>query len=85
MAPWVRKTFVDVLPKYLFIQRPDKEDEDEDEDEVCQEEKKGALICSNNKASPFPNTYADFNNEYGYRMSPITANQELPGDRALAR
>jgi hypothetical protein len=27
MAPWVRKTFVDVLPRYLFIQRPEKGDE----------------------------------------------------------
>ncbi len=32
MAPWVHKTFVDFLPKYLFIQRPLRED-DEDEDE----------------------------------------------------
>jgi hypothetical protein len=29
MAPWVRKTFVNVLPKYLFIQRPEKPDEPE--------------------------------------------------------
>ena len=26
MAPWVRKTFVDFLPRYLFIQRPEKEE-----------------------------------------------------------
>lgn len=27
MAPWVKKTFVEVLPKYLFIERPKKESE----------------------------------------------------------
>merc|ERR1712038_264003 len=27
MAPWVRKAFVDFLPRYLFIQRPKKEEE----------------------------------------------------------
>ena len=32
MAPWVRKTFIDFLPRFLFIQRPDP-DEDEDEDD----------------------------------------------------
>ena len=31
MAPWVKKTFVDFLPKYLFIERPD-DDEDEEGD-----------------------------------------------------
>ncbi len=29
MAPWVRKLFIDVLPKYLFIQRPEQEEEEE--------------------------------------------------------
>ena len=29
MAPWVRKTFVTFLPRYLFIQRPEKPDEPE--------------------------------------------------------
>ena len=27
MAPWVRKTFIDFLPKFLFIKRPDQDDE----------------------------------------------------------
>ena len=27
MAPWVRKAFIDFLPKFLFIKRPDQEDE----------------------------------------------------------
>ena len=31
MAPWVRKTFIDFLPRYLFIQRPDPEPAEEDE------------------------------------------------------
>ncbi len=26
MAPWVKKCFVDFLPKYLFIERPNKEE-----------------------------------------------------------
>jgi len=39
MAPWVRRTFVDILPRYLFIQRPPKEeDEDENEEEEEEEE-----------------------------------------------
>ena len=31
MAPWVRKTFIDFLPRYLFIQRPDPDPVEEDE------------------------------------------------------
>jgi len=31
MAPWVKKTFVDFLPKYLFIERPDDDEDEEDE------------------------------------------------------
>ena len=27
MAPWVRKAFIDFLPKFLFIKRPDTDDE----------------------------------------------------------
>ena len=27
MAPWVRCAFVDVLPKFLFIQRPERDDD----------------------------------------------------------
>ena len=27
MAPWVKKTFVEILPKFLFIQRPVKVEE----------------------------------------------------------
>ena len=30
MAPWVRKAFIDFLPRYLFIQRPETEPENED-------------------------------------------------------
>lgn len=32
MAPWVKKTFLEFLPRYLFIQRPDP---DPDDDEDC--------------------------------------------------
>ena len=28
MAPWVRKAFIDFLPKFLFIKRPDPDDND---------------------------------------------------------
>ena len=28
MAPWVRKTFIDFLPKFLFIKRPDPDESD---------------------------------------------------------
>ena len=36
MAPWVKRTFVDVLPKYLFIKRPEQDDEaDGDPDDLC--------------------------------------------------
>ena len=27
MAPWVRKAFIDFLPRFLFIKRPDPDDE----------------------------------------------------------
>ena len=30
MAPWVRKAFIDFLPRYLFIKRPDAEPANED-------------------------------------------------------
>nr|XP_012151345.1 PREDICTED: acetylcholine receptor subunit alpha-like 1 [Megachile rotundata] len=33
MAKWVRVVFIQVLPRYLLIERPKKEDDDEDEDE----------------------------------------------------
>lgn len=32
MAPWVRTVFIETLPKFLFIKRPDKDDEDEEDD-----------------------------------------------------
>jgi len=31
MAPWVRKAFIDFLPKFLFIQRPEPEEDDVDQ------------------------------------------------------
>ncbi|CAL8069496.1 unnamed protein product [Orchesella dallaii] len=34
MSPWVRQLFIELLPKYLFIKRPNKDDDgDDDEDE----------------------------------------------------
>lgn len=27
MAPWVKRTFVEILPKFLFIERPEKAEE----------------------------------------------------------
>lgn len=32
MSPWVRTVFIETLPKFLFIKRPNKDD-DEDEDD----------------------------------------------------
>ena len=40
MAPWVRAAFIDFLPRYLFIQRPDP-DEDEEEEEETPEQSAG--------------------------------------------
>ena len=31
MPTWVRKTFIDFLPKFLFIQRPDPDPPEDDE------------------------------------------------------
>merc|ERR1711962_472989 len=34
MAPWVRKVFIDFLPRYLFIQRPEPDEEESVDQEV---------------------------------------------------
>jgi len=34
MAPWVRKVFIDFLPRFLFIQRPEPEEEESVDQEV---------------------------------------------------
>ncbi|XP_050709550.1 acetylcholine receptor subunit alpha-like 1 isoform X1 [Eriocheir sinensis] len=34
MAPWVRKVFIDLLPKFLWVERPSKEEEEECPEEV---------------------------------------------------
>jgi len=34
MAPWVRKIFIDFLPRYLFIQRPEPDEEESVDQEV---------------------------------------------------
>lgn len=31
MAPWVKKVFVEFLPKYLFLKRPEPEEDDGDD------------------------------------------------------
>ncbi|XP_040572119.1 acetylcholine receptor subunit alpha-like 1 [Lepeophtheirus salmonis] len=50
MAPWVRKTFVEFLPRFLFIRRPEKEEEEEEEvlftPETECDEKSQALLQS---------------------------------------
>jgi hypothetical protein len=35
MAPWVRTAFIDFLPRYLFIQRPDPDPSSEDMPELA--------------------------------------------------
>ena len=35
MAPWVRSAFIDFLPRYLFIQRPDPDPSSEDVPELA--------------------------------------------------
>merc|ERR1719402_1307678 len=34
MAPWVRKVFIDFLPRFLFIQRPESEQKPEDHEVI---------------------------------------------------
>lgn len=34
LAPWVRACFIDFLPKFLFIQRPKKEEDDKNPDNM---------------------------------------------------
>lgn len=34
MAPWVRKVFIDFLPRFLFIQRPEAEDAPEEQEAI---------------------------------------------------
>jgi nicotinic acetylcholine receptor len=35
MAPWVRTAFIDFLPRYLFIQRPDPDPSSDDVPELA--------------------------------------------------
>lgn len=49
MSPWVRKVFIDFLPKFLFMQRP-RNDDDLDEDEDGGEpEREGTSTSSNSR------------------------------------
>ena len=66
MAPWVRKTFVDILPKYLFIQRPDREEEEEED-----------FFSKDVEEKTDPDNSLLFFNEndrYNYIISPILTN-----------
>ena len=52
MAPWVRCAFVDVLPKFLFIQRPERDDDPDLFDQTGSEKAKGSRPGSQGQPSP---------------------------------
>eukprot|EP00095_Tigriopus_kingsejongensis_P011514 maker-scaffold33_size549341-snap-gene-0.15 protein:Tk11514 transcript:maker-scaffold33_size549341-snap-gene-0.15-mRNA-1 annotation:"nicotinic acetylcholine receptor subunit alpha1" len=71
MAPWVKKTFVDVLPKYLFIRRPEPE-EDVDDLGVMYETSKSTSNLVSSKELPMitENSGLTNNDNLAYPLSP---------------
>lgn len=69
MAPWVRKMFVEFLPKYLFIQRPDKDDGPNDDNDITDDSQKSQYLLTNTNWINFPLTQK----KNGY-ISPLKEN-----------
>ena len=62
MAPWVRRAFVDFLPRFLFIQRPEREDDPI----LFEDEKKDKkLPMSHSLTTTQEDTDDDIGNHYG--------------------
>ena len=65
MAPWVRKVFVDVLPKYLFIRRPDRDDDDEEDLMMMYDDGNGSSNNHNNLKKMSKHSVSSSSNEIG--------------------
>ena len=53
MSPWVKKVFIDFIPKFLCMKRPIK---DEDEDELMDPHAHGLMVTSGGGVGPFGRT-----------------------------
>ena len=61
MAPWVRKAFVDFLPRFLFIQRPERDDDAI----LFEDEKKDKKLPISHSLTTTENDSEDIDNQYG--------------------
>lgn len=72
LAPWVRVFFIDILPKFLFIVRPSKDDDDKSEDNNLTDIIQMPMLdrCTYEKA-PFEN--------YDFCLPPPSRFEVVPG------